>query len=52
MASTRVRWGAVLLAGFLAGQPQPVLYKIAHGLKIVGGAAGGFVASRKKISRT
>jgi hypothetical protein len=30
------------------GQPQPLLYKIAHGLKIVGGAAGGLVASRRK----
>jgi hypothetical protein len=29
------------------GQPQPFLYKIAHGMKIVGGAAGGLVASRK-----
>lgn len=29
-------------------QPQPLVYKIAHGLKIVGGAAGGFVASRRK----
>ena len=30
------------------GQPQPLLYKIAHGLKIVGGAAGGLVASRRR----
>ena len=26
------------------GQPEPLLYKIAHGLKLVGGAAGGFLA--------
>jgi hypothetical protein len=34
------------------GQPQPLLYKVAHGLKVVGGAAGGFVASRRKPSAT
>jgi hypothetical protein len=33
------------------GQPQPLLYKIAHGLKIVGGAAGGVVASRLKRAK-
>src|SRR5258708_8316808 len=27
------------------GQPQPLLYKIAHGLKILGGAAGRFRGS-------
>ena len=30
------------------GQPEPLLYKIAHGLKVVGGLAGGAVASRRK----
>ena len=30
------------------GQTQPLLYKIAHVLKVVGGMAGGFVASRKR----
>src|SRR6188508_2757487 len=30
------------------GQPQPLLYKIAHGLKIVGGMAGGMLAARRK----
>lgn len=30
------------------GQPEPLLYKIAHALKIVGGMAGGFVASLRK----
>ena len=33
------------------GQPQPLLYKIAHGLKVVGGAAGGVVASRRKSAQ-
>lgn len=32
------------------GQPEPLLYKIAHGLKVVGGGAGGFVAARLKAS--
>jgi len=30
------------------GQPQPLLYKIAHGLKIAGGMAGGMLAARRK----
>ena len=41
--------GVVAALFYLAiawGQPQPVLYKIAHGLKVLGGAAGGLVASR------
>ena len=29
------------------GQPQPILYKIAHGLKLVGGMLGGIVAARR-----
>jgi uncharacterized membrane protein HdeD (DUF308 family) len=29
-------------------QPQPLLYKIAHGLKVVGGVAGGAVAAQRK----
>ena len=33
------------------GQPQPLLYKIAHGLKVVGGAAGGIVASRRRPAK-
>lgn len=30
------------------GQPQPLLYRIAHGLKVVGGISGGLIASRRK----
>jgi hypothetical protein len=30
------------------GQPEPLLYKIAHGLKLVGGLAGGLVSSMRK----
>jgi predicted lysophospholipase L1 biosynthesis ABC-type transport system permease subunit len=32
------------------GRPQPLLYKVSHGLKIVGGMAGGVVASRRKAA--
>lgn len=30
------------------GQTQPLLYKVAHGLKIVGGACGGLLAAWQK----
>jgi len=39
---------ALIYMGLAWGQPQPLLYKIAHGLKVVGGAAGGVVASQRK----
>src|SRR5438874_12285451 len=39
---------AVIYLGLAWGQPQPLLYKIAHGLKVVGGMAGGVVASRRR----
>jgi hypothetical protein len=31
-------------------EPEPPLYILAHGLKIVGGATGGYVAKRKRIA--
>ena len=39
---------ALIYTGLSWGQPQPLLYKIAHGLKVAGGMAGGVVASRRK----
>ena len=39
---------ALIYMGLAWGQPQPLLYKIAHGLKVIGGVAGGVVASRRK----
>ena len=30
------------------GQREPLLYIVAHGLKIVGGIAGGLIASRRR----
>ena len=41
---------ALIYVGISWGQPEPLLYKIAHGLKVVGGAAGGVVALRRKQS--
>ena len=38
----------LLYMGLAWRQPQPLLYKIAHVLKIVGGASGGLVASRRR----
>ncbi len=39
---------ALIYLGLSWGQPQPLLYKIAHALKVAGGMAGGVVASRRK----
>jgi hypothetical protein len=41
---------ALIYIGLAWGQPQPLLYRISHGLKIVGGLAGGVVASRRKAA--
>jgi hypothetical protein len=39
---------ALIYVGLAWGQPEPLFYKIAHGLKEVGGTLGGVVASRRK----
>ena len=39
---------ALIYLALAWGQPEPALYKVAHGLKVVGGIAGGAVASRRK----
>ena len=39
---------ALIYMGLAWGQPQPLLYQISHGLKVVGGLAGGVVASRRR----
>ena len=39
---------ALIYVGLSWGQPQPLLYQISHGLKVVGGLAGGVVASRRR----
>ena len=39
---------ALIYMGLAWGQPQPLLYQISHGLKVVGGLAGGVMASRRR----
>ncbi len=41
---------ALVYLGLAWGQPEPLLYKIAHGLKVVGGVAGGVVVARRKAA--
>ena len=41
---------AAIYMGLAWGQPQPLLYKISHVLKVAGGIAGGVAASRRKPS--
>jgi putative membrane protein (TIGR04086 family) len=44
--------GAMLIyLGITFGQPEPVAYVIAHVLKVLGGAAGGFVAMKRGASK-
>jgi len=37
----------LIYIGMSLGRPEPIAYFIAHVLKVVGGAAGGFVASKR-----
>lgn len=39
----------LIYMGLAWGQTQLLLYKVAHGLKLIGGAAGGVVASRHRV---
>jgi len=39
---------ALFYVALTRGQREPLLYIVAHGLKIAGGAAGGYVASRMR----
>jgi putative membrane protein (TIGR04086 family) len=38
----------LLYVGLTRGRPEPLAYLIAHALKILGGAAGGLVAGRRR----
>ena len=40
--------GIVIYVALSRGQPEPLLYIFAHGLKLLGGATGGYVAQRRK----
>jgi len=37
----------LLYVALTLGRPEPLAYLAAHGLKVIGGAAGGFVAGRQ-----
>lgn len=37
----------LIYVGMSLGQPQPVAYLVAHVLKVLGGAAGGFVTLKR-----
>jgi putative membrane protein (TIGR04086 family) len=39
---------ALIYIAITRAQPEPIAYIVAHGLKLVGGALGGFVAQRRK----
>jgi hypothetical protein len=41
---------ALIYIGLSWGQTQPLLYKISHGIKVLGGMAGGIAASRRKAT--
>jgi putative membrane protein (TIGR04086 family) len=43
---------ALFYIGLTRFQPEPLAYVVAHALKLVGGAAGGWVAQRRKASVT
>ena len=38
----------VIYVGLTLARPEPFAYIVAHGLKILGGAAGGFVAAQRR----
>jgi hypothetical protein len=37
----------LIYVGLSLGQPEPIAYVIAHVLRVLGGAAGGFVAMKR-----
>ena len=43
--------GILIYLGLTRGAPEPALYIFAHGLKLLGGAAGGYVASMSPSER-
>jgi hypothetical protein len=42
----------LIYVGLTLGKPEPFAYLVAHGLKILGGAAGGAVAGRRHALTT
>lgn len=41
----------LIYVGMSLGRPEPIAYVIAHVLKVVGGAAGGFVALKRATAK-
>jgi putative membrane protein (TIGR04086 family) len=41
---------ALIYVALTRGQPEPFAYVVAHALKLLGGACGGFVAQRRQSS--
>jgi len=41
----------LMYVGLSLGRPEPVAYVIAHVLKVLGGAAGGYLANRSTAAR-
>jgi putative membrane protein (TIGR04086 family) len=41
----------LIYLGMTFGQPEPIAYLIAHVLKVIGGAAGGFVALQRSTAK-
>lgn len=41
---------AVIYVALTRAQPEPFAYIVAHGLKLLGGACGGFVAARRQFA--
>lgn len=41
---------AVIYVGLTGAKPEPLAYVVAHGLKVLGGACGGFVTARRQPS--
>ena len=41
---------ALIYIGLTRAQPEPFAYILAHALKLVGGACGGFIAQRRRAA--
>jgi hypothetical protein len=44
--------GTVMYVALTRGQPEPWQYLLAHALKVLGGAAGGWTVARQRLSQS
>jgi hypothetical protein len=44
--------GALMYVALTRGQPEPWQYVLAHALKVIGGAAGGWTVARWRLSQS